>query len=487
MANTIRVTMRWTKVISLKVFTVLVFCGVLVANMLGSALAESAPNPSLIISQLKITSSNGQFATLYNATNTTLDMSKFQLAYFNSYDLGKATSSRLITLSGSLPPHSYYMVNDSSLNICYQLTVNSLSLGFSSVAGMIQLVSLNQSSIGGSITPSVVDYVSWSKTATSGAQTLPANTNAFLLRQPLDVAGNPNINNSGAGNWIQVQPDVNKPCQLITNTTAPTQVNIGMNSLLPAVEPGVIFVNQEPDALSSAPAIPLADIGLKSPIITELLPNPSPSNISASEEFIELYNPNEVNFDLSGFMLQSGISTVHKYTFPSGTTLPPNSFTAFYTDNTGLTLSNSGGVVKLFDPLGNSIFATTNYGTAKSGQSWVLSNGAWTWTTEPTPSQANKITTPASVKKKSIKAVSVKKSKNKLNNKPKKNKKSKKIDINNTASEPVKDSSLQVWALAIIMTLALLYACYEYRTDISNKIYQFRQHLRNRRQYGKKA
>src|SRR4051794_19015303 len=79
------------------------------------AQADTASAPSLTISQLKITSSNGQFITLYNGASTALDLSKYQLEYFNNYDISKATSSRLISLSGTVPPHSYYMLNDDSL------------------------------------------------------------------------------------------------------------------------------------------------------------------------------------------------------------------------------------------------------------------------------------------------------------------------------------------------------------------------------------
>jgi predicted extracellular nuclease len=121
----------------------------------GSSLAgaETSGAPSLVISQLKITSSNGQFVTLYNASSLTLDMSKYQLEYFNSYDLTKATSSRLIALTGSLPPHSYYMINDSTMALCYQLTVDSVSLGFSSTAGLVEVLSFTQNSPGASVVP----------------------------------------------------------------------------------------------------------------------------------------------------------------------------------------------------------------------------------------------------------------------------------------------------------------------------------------------
>lgn len=84
----------------------------LVGVLCGAALWGSVPawasedgTPSLVISQAKITSSNGQFVTLYNSTDNPLDASNFQLEYFNNYDLDKATSSRVIGLSGTLPPH----------------------------------------------------------------------------------------------------------------------------------------------------------------------------------------------------------------------------------------------------------------------------------------------------------------------------------------------------------------------------------------------
>src|SRR5689334_6011866 len=155
------------------VVTVGMLLSPLAVNLLGGSQAEAASAPSLVISQAKITSSNGQFITLYNTTDTTLDMGKYQLEYFNNYDLNKATSNKLIALSGTVPPHGYYMVNDDSLLLCYQLTVDSVSLDFSSTAGMVEVLAFNQNGPGGSVTPSLEDYVGWSKAAASGAQTLP--------------------------------------------------------------------------------------------------------------------------------------------------------------------------------------------------------------------------------------------------------------------------------------------------------------------------
>src|SRR5581483_10970648 len=101
---------------------------------------ESAPvGPELIITQVKITSSNGQFITLYNNTAGAIDLSTIQLQYYNNFDLLKATSGKLISLSGKVPAHSYAVVDDGPIQACYQMTVNSVSLGLSSTSGLVEV------------------------------------------------------------------------------------------------------------------------------------------------------------------------------------------------------------------------------------------------------------------------------------------------------------------------------------------------------------
>src|SRR6266404_4021002 len=103
-------------------------------------LVESAvTGPQIIIAQIKITSNNGQFITLYNNTAGAIDLSTIQLQYFNNFDLLKATSGKLISLSGKVPAHGYVVVDDGPIQACYQMTVNSVSLGLSSTAGFVQV------------------------------------------------------------------------------------------------------------------------------------------------------------------------------------------------------------------------------------------------------------------------------------------------------------------------------------------------------------
>ncbi len=442
--------------------------------------ADAASGPSLVISQLKITSSNGQFVTLYNPANTVVDMSHYQLEYFNSYDLGKATSSRLIALSGMVPPHGYFMVNDDALLLCYQVAVDSVSLGFSSTAGFVEVLASDQASPGGPITPVLQDYVGWSKTAASGAQTLPSNTSAFLQRLPVDIGNNPAITLPGAGTWQAVQPSGSNACELVTTNGAPVGTPSGLGQLLPTSEPpATILAADSGSGQAASASLPAADIGLMAPSVTELLPNPIGTGNDDTDEFIEIYNPNAKNFDLSGFGLQVGATTLHTYTFPAGTSLPANSFTAFYSATTKLSLSNTSGQAKLLDPFGSSISSSGVYDTAKDGVAWALAKGKWYWTTEPTPGKSNVIKQPPTTSKKA--------SSKKSSSKVKSASDIKRVKTTNAAATTSGSDDagaftpVHLWTLAIVGGLALLYGAYEYRADMANYLHQLRGNLKARR------
>ena len=480
---TIRNIMRRIQRLTNRAGLLLSFALMLLGGCPDTVMADQLDGPELVISQLKITSSNGQFITLYNAGSTPLDMSKYQLEYFNNYDLAKATSSRLIELSGTLAPHAYFMVNDSSLLLCYQLTIDSVSLGLSSTAGMVEVLAFNQATPGKSVTPELLDFVAWSKTAATGAQTLPSNSNAFLQRLPVDDQNNPDIISPGVGTWQSVQPDLTDPCTLIgaTSGNSGTSIPTGLSQLLPATEPPAVVEAATAAAGSPASGLPAADIGLMAPQVTELLPNPSGTGNDDTAEFVEIYNPNATAFDLSGFELQAGTTVLHTYAFPVGASHPAQSFTAFYSSSTGLSLSNGGGQVKLLDPTGNSISATDVYGTAADGQSWNRANGKWYWTTTPTPNAANVINQPTVSKPKAKSSAKSSSTTSKTKGKVKAAKTTKAAKLaSDTVPATTPKTPVHFRTLALIAGLALLYGAYEYRADLGNHLYKFRKYLRTR-------
>jgi hypothetical protein len=433
--------------------------------------AFAADPPQLVIAGFKITSSNGQFFSLYNTTDQTLDMAKYQLQYFNNYDVSKATSSRQISLSGTLAPHSYYIVSDSTQVLCYRATVNSLSLGLSSTAGLVEVLGFTQTNPGGPLSPSLQDYVTWSKTAATGAQTLPTSTNAFLLRQPVDQLGNPPAQSAGSGTWQAVQPDPTNACNVVT-VSANKPITVDQSLLLPAVEPAVTIISVEDNSVSATNA------GLMAPLITEILPNPLGTGNDATDEFIELYNPNNVAFDLSGFSLEAGTTITHSFYLPSGTSLSPKSFTIFYASDTGLSLSNTAGQVRLLNPAGTPITSTDEYETAKDGQAWALANGSWYWTVVATPGTNNIISQPQPTKSKGTSKKSSTKGSVKGVSTTKPVVSSSGTTVSKTVAAKASPSTpIHPWVLALVASLALLYGAYEYRADIANRVYKFRRNL----------
>jgi hypothetical protein len=433
-------------------------------------LASSAPaGPQIIIVQVKVTSSSGQFITLYNNTDSAINLDSIQLQYFNSYDLLKATSGKLISLSGAVPAHGYAVVDDGPIQACYQMTVNSVSLGMSTTAGLIEV-----SHFFGTTSPQVLttldDYVGWSKTAAAGAQTLPSGASSFLQRSAPDGSQNyAGITTAGAGSWAAVtQPDSSAAC--VTAAGA-----IGGGSSLKSGSAPIPYTV----AAASLSSIPADDNGLMAPQISEVLPNPASPQTDASDEFIELYNPNDKAFDLGGFIIQVGTTTVHKYTFPANSSIEPHQFSAFYSSDTSLSLSNSDGQVKLLDPDGNLLNQTDEYTDAKDGYAWVSKDGLWQWTTIATPGAQNQISAPASAKSPAADTVSKKTS-------VKGAKTTAASAGSNTNSGGGTPSAVAVHPLVLagVGVTALLYALYEYRHDMANLIYKLRRNRESRRALG---
>lgn len=428
--------------------------------------SAQATEASLFVSSFKVTSSSGQFVELHNSGTEPIDMGQVQLAYYNHYDVQKATSSKLVSLSGTLPAGGYYLVNDSTMNLCYQTMAASASLSFSSTAGLVQVHRLQQSTAGGSISSTVIDSVAWSKTATPYAQTLPANANTFLLRQWAEQEAP----HASGGTWLSVQPSIDDPCVYESILTAdPTDQDF---TLLPGSLPPIRYV--------AAPATGAAvnrNIGMMAPVINELLPNPASPQTDAADEFIELYNPNTTSFDLTGFKLAFGSTNPRSYSFPEGTVLPPGSFTAFTSADTSISLSNSEAQTWLLDPAGQIVSQSEPYRDADDGQAWVLENGTWRWTAVPTPNELNAITQEAGASQERTAAVlGISDTSGGLGT-------ATANQSNPAGGAPTQDDAapLHPAVLAGVGMLAVGYGLYEYRHDLGNRIFQLRRYLRLRR------
>jgi hypothetical protein len=462
-------------------------CGLFLFALLPAAHlgAEVAVDPpEIVISQFKVTSKDGQYFMLFNSSEEDVDMGTVQLVYYNNYDFSKATSSKIIGLTGRLPAKGYYLVNDGPLVLCHQLLVNSVSMSFSTTAGSVQVSKLEQSSPGAPVTSVVKDSVSWSKSDAAGAVTLP-EVDEHLRRNPVDTSNNPIVDIPGDGSWQVIKASPEKPCEYISTIETDAQPVASVNlSFLASVPPPVTVLSViRPVAVNTGPVMPASNANLMAPVVNEVLPNPASPQLDAEDEFVELYNPNSKPFDLTGFYLETGTTTKRKWKFPDGTILKSNSFTAFYSSQYSVSLTNSGGDVRLLDPFENAISSTKEYGTAKDGYAWALAAGEWYWTVQPTPGKQNVITAGTGGSVKSAGAISGGSTGDSSSTGSASGSQANVAGSSITAPEV---TTLHPSSLASVAVLAVGYGAYEYKQDIANRMRQFRsQRAASRKASGK--
>lgn len=424
--------------------------------------------------ELKVT--GDEFIMLQNNTAAIInDLSSYWLTAYNNVNpltAGVSSSTQQLPLA-SLQSGQTLLLSANPMQTCGASVAGKLSLSLSDSGGFLQLsqTGLNQS---GAITQTAGDMVNWSSGAAGIIQNIPSNTKDAKAAFYRTLTGN-------SYTWQLADIDATNGCQLnvlvaggLESSSAVTPLTLAATS-----PPATILGTVSADSNGVAASLPTADIGLTAPQLSEILPNPTGTGNDNSEEFIELYNPNSKPFDLTGFSLQTGLTTTHEYVFPSGSSLAPNSFHAFYSAETKLTLSNTSGQAALLDPFGTPIGSTEVYGTAKDGLSWALAKGKWYWTTQATPNLANVIKQPATkaskaAKAKSKKAAATKRIVSKTG--------SGQLASTTTSTDRTEATSpIHMWVLALIAAAALLYGAYEYRRDITNRLFQFRANLRARR------
>jgi hypothetical protein len=432
---------------------------ILVGGTVARVSAVWAP-ADLTIIEVKMTGTES--VVIENTSAGNLDLSNYLLEYFNKAvptNFSTPTDTQALP-AVTLMPHQSLLLNGGSAAVCGAAAVDQSTMSFSDTAGYLTIVKV-QAQSNGSLLYTQQDHISWTS-ATTGADVVkvPSGTtepSALWYRKLSD------------GTWLKGSTDTS--CALlyfVAPAATPTFVQWADGD-----EPVAAILADSSGGSDSGGVIPLSDLGLAAPKITELLPNVAAPQTDSEDEFIEVYNPNSVTFDLSGFILETGTTTKHDFHIPVGTTIAPKSFKAFYSIDTGISLSNSGGQAALLDPTGTAISASEAYGSAKDGQAWALANGQWLWTTTPTPGANNVINQPSM-------ASSSKSSKAKTSSAGKvlgaSTPKAGATSGSSFSNSSPKPAPLHPWTLAGVGGLALVYGGYEYRNDLANQLHRFRRY-----------
>lgn len=148
---------------------------------------------------------------------------------------------------------------------------------------------------------------------------------------------------------------------------------------------------QEPEEISGAKSPQLVyPSGI---IINEILP--SPTGPDEQEEWIEIFNQNDFEVDLSGWKIQDTSGAVTTYAFPENTKISPQGFSVLSRPIAKITLNNDGDGLNLIQPDGK-IIDSVSYEKAPQGESYNRADSGWAWSATLTPGSANIIPAPIS-------------------------------------------------------------------------------------------
>jgi len=461
-----------------KVIIAAIFCLTLIIRN-ASALAAAPPTlitpPGLSIAEIQIT--GDEFIILQNNTTSTItDLNSYWLYYFNKTDPTGLRPTFIQLPAGSLAVGQTVQLSTVGRSACGASVVDNLSSSLVDSGGFIEVVKFNINPIG-TINETVGDSVSWSSGSTGNIQKVASAT-------PQPVWYRYQATSVPTYGWQKASTDPSNACQLLVSSGSLPAQPVSTASLLSGTaNPPATIVYLSPSDGGSK--LPQSDNGLMAPLLTEILPNPKSPQTDAHDEFVELYNPNNQSFDLSGFQLQAGTDSPHTFTFGNGTMLKLKSFTFFLSADTSLSLTNDSGQVKLLNPSGDVLNQTEAYDSAPDGQSWALANGHWYWTNQVTPGQPNIVNQDAN----GSGATPAGTTSSSSSGSPSQTKGSSTSSSGNFAggssnssvsSKPV-SSPLHPMILVAVGAMALSYALYEYRHDLANILERLRRYRQARR------
>jgi hypothetical protein len=207
--------------------------------------------------------------------------------------------------------------------------------------------------------------------------------------------------------------------------------------------------------------------------LAEILPDPAPPALDATDEFIELQNTGPHPIQLSGLKLTAGTGSIKRFVLPIGQ-LDPGAYVVYRSGQTKLALGNGGSRVQL-QGLNGQVLDEVTYPKALSGAAWAREGNAWRWTAVPTPGEDNQFQdVPVPLPKAAVKTTAKKSSKKAVKKTTKKSSKKTSVKAAATGQPGVAGSGAAAKApvhnavIAGVGGLAVLYGAYEYRNDVVN-------------------
>lgn len=475
-----------------KLLTTTIIVAILCVGQVQPVLAADALAPApqrILITEVQTggtSDATQEFVELYNPNDSAISVTGWQLQYRAASQTAaqkwpptsvKAKISCIAnnaeTCEVIMQPRSRLVLVNNIANIATSL---SISGGFSGTSGQIRLVQPGTE-------PIVHDFVGYGSAVDAETAAAPAPAAGSSIKRVDDANGEPIDTNNNALDFIAAcgapspgQDDTTllplvSECK---DTTTPPITPNNAPTEPPAADPPV-----DTPPITEAPVTPPTYLPI---LITELLPDPAMPQQDSTNEFIELYNPNDAVVTLKGYQLQTGSN--YQYTYTLGDTpLGQHSYYALLSAVSKLSLANSGSGVRLIDPAGNIVAEVPSYGEAKEGQAWITDGSGWHWSLTPTPGAENIATSPEPVvattsktatKNSSAAKTTSSKTKTTSTSTTAKVPAAKKTTTKQSTAQQAASASptntsniaVQYWLLIPLSLIIAGYVIYEYRSDI---------------------
>ncbi len=327
--------------------------------------SDAANSLDIVISEIAwmgtVNSYNDEWIELYNNTNLPIELSGWMLK--------AADDTPKISLNGVIPPNSFYLLERTNDDTVPNITADQIYTGALGNNG--ESLSLHNNS--GSVIDSVNSNGGWF----AGDNELKKT----VERKNLLMSGDdPN-------NWATSQNPGGTP-KSQNSIWAETQVSPSTTPSLSSSPTPEMSVTQSPSP-SSTPipsATPEKIIYPSGVVINEILP--APIGPDETEEWIECFNQNSFEVDLSFWQISDALGKITIYTIPENTKIGPDGFLIFSRPETKITLNNDGDTISLFNP-NRQVIDKITYEKAPQGQSYNRNISGRTWSNILSPGAKN--------------------------------------------------------------------------------------------------
>jgi len=288
-----------------------------------------------------------EWVELHNITQTPIDLSGWKI-------IAQDTTPK-ITLSGVIPAQSFYLLERTDDNTIPGITADLIYAGVLSNKGEHLKLLDGQNNI--------IDEINCNQGWFAGDNT---------LKQTMERRS-PQISGNSPENWQSSQNSGGTP--KLKNTAK-------------SIEKLPEILSLSADKLAEDNPLQVYPKGV---MFNEILPSPEGSDVE--NEWVEIFNQNSFEVDLSDWQISDTIGNTYVYSIPKNTKIEPFGFLVFKRPETKITLNNDSDSLNLINPNGQTI-DTVAYKKALTGKSYNLKGGEWVWSVVLTPEKANITTNP---------------------------------------------------------------------------------------------